>query len=275
MQNNLSFMDLKRKMCAIGANFESIYCQPTITFTRPGTLSPLENTYESFNEYTTENHSSHFLTSLNENSNLNPFGNHYDSGYIQNSSLISSPYLTSVQNTLQHRALNNVKKSIQYQSTPNKAFFNSDHGIEKKPTIEKQTNNKVNFHSITDLATSAISDDSKSESKLSTNLSQNSINSSLNNLNQSNDLLNFNEKLKLMSQMICNKENSNELISRTKRKPRTQISKQQKEILEYAFKMKSYPDSNEIEYLCNLLGFEENVIRIWFQNKRARNKSKN
>lgn len=26
--------------------------------------------------------------------------------------------------------------------------------------------------------------------------------------------------------------------------------------------MKSYPDSHEIEYLCNLLGFEENVIRV-------------
>jgi len=47
-----------------------------------------------------------------------------------------------------------------------------------------------------------------------------------------------------------------------KRKPRTQITKQQREILEYAYKLKCYPDSNEVEYLCHLLGFEENVIRV-------------
>jgi hypothetical protein len=28
--------------------------------------------------------------------------------------------------------------------------------------------------------------------------------------------------------------------------------------------MKSYPDSHEVEYLCHLLGFEENVIRVSF-----------
>ena len=47
-----------------------------------------------------------------------------------------------------------------------------------------------------------------------------------------------------------------------KRRARTQITKKQKEILEYAYAMKSYPDANEIEYMCHLLGFEENVIRV-------------
>ena len=46
------------------------------------------------------------------------------------------------------------------------------------------------------------------------------------------------------------------------RRPRAQISRQQRDILEYAYKLKCYPDSNEVEYLCNILGFEENVIRV-------------
>jgi hypothetical protein len=89
-------------------------------------------------------------------------------------------------------------------------------------------------------------------------------------LNQINSNSNsFNENLKRLSLALENKENKMPTSSNSsssqhqiKRKPRTQITKKQKEILEYAFNMKSYPDSNEVEYLCHLLGFEENVIRV-------------
>lgn len=239
--------------------------QPTITFTQPRSHSPLENTYESFNEYTTENNCTQYPTSFNENmSNLMSFHNQYDSGYSQNNSLINSPFLTSIHNTLQNRALNKIKKNIQFQSTPNKSFINNDQitSANKNKTASNYNKNKVNFHSITDLATSALSDESRlsDESKIHSSVLHSSANSF--NINQSDELLNFNEKLKMMSQWMTNKENSNDLITRTKRKPRTQINKQQREILEYAYKMKSYPDSSEIEYLCTLLGFEENVIRV-------------
>ena len=72
-----------------------------------------------------------------------------------------------------------------------------------------------------------------------------------------------------MSIALQNKENTLPSSSTTittsttmKRKPRTQITKKQKEILDYAYAMKSYPDADEVEYLCHLLGFEENVIRV-------------
>jgi hypothetical protein len=68
-----------------------------------------------------------------------------------------------------------------------------------------------------------------------------------------------------MSLALQNKENtlpSSMLNANSKRKPRTQITKKQKEILDYAFAIKSYPDAHEVEYLCHLLGFEENVIIV-------------
>lgn len=262
----MSLSEFKNKMSNSSSSLENYQLYPTFTFTQTRSHSPLENTYESFNDYSSDNQSSQFLAPSikyeNENvSSSMPMYNQYDSGYIHNSSLVNSPYYSSMKNSIQHRALKNVTTSIRFQSTPNKSFFNIQQNNPKITISEKQKKNTVNFHSILDLATSAISDDSKlcDDSRLSTNISQNFNN----HLNSSNDVLNFNEKLNsLMAELTTNKENSNELITRTKRKPRTQINKQQKDILEYAYKMKSYPDSNEIEYLCNLLRFEENVIRV-------------
>ncbi|CAF0767376.1 unnamed protein product [Brachionus calyciflorus] len=287
MQNN--FYDIRMRefrmnyMNRPNNESESENSYPSISISRSrDSISPLGYT-ESFND-NNESYSSnncHQVSPKSDNINyLIPSYSHgqYDSGFYQNNSVItSSPFLAPIQNTLQNRLLNNVKKSIQFQSTPNKSFNKPDSslgnfsGIETTDKIKKS---KVNFHSIHDLATSSVSitDESKDDSKINASSSHSALNTSS---FQSNEYSSFNEKLKAMSQMISNKENSQELISKTKRKPRTQITKQQKEILEYAYKMKCYPDSNEIEYLCNLLGFEENVIRIWFQNKRARNKNKN
>ena len=85
--------------------------------------------------------------------------------------------------------------------------------------------------------------------------------------NSSSTSLTFNENLRQLSLALQNKENNANYentanANNIKRKPRTQITKKQKEILEYAYNMKSYPDSNEVEYLCHILGFEENVIRV-------------
>ena len=80
--------------------------------------------------------------------------------------------------------------------------------------------------------------------------------------------LNFSESLKQLAQALQDKENTQPqqvpTTAANKRKPRTQITKKQKEILEYAYEMKCYPDAGEVEYLCHLLGFEENVIRVSF-----------
>lgn len=51
-----------------------------------------------------------------------------------------------------------------------------------------------------------------------------------------------------------------------KRKPRAHITKQHKDVLERVYTANKYPDANEVEYLCNLLGFDEQVIRVNLTN---------
>jgi len=178
-------------------------------------------------------------------------------------------------------------KPIQFQSTPNKASNSLQ--------MPAQTS-KVNFHSILDLArsddqklsasinesvntasSSSMACSSNSSGYASASISASSSSSSLSSLTGNNtSIINFHQHLNFLSMTSNNnKENAtSEFLSKNKRKPRTQINRQQREILEYAYNLKGYPDSNEVEYLCNILGFEENVIRIWFQNKRARDKQR-
>lgn len=160
---------------------------------------------------------------------------------------------------------------VQFQSTPN-----------NKPLF---VSNRVNFHSIAELSTSSVKLSSENSSlhdsgyaSISslphTSLSSSSFNESLRNLSESMSANKENvadaddstsAKVVSLIFMLCSALNSlvsASLFIKIKRKPRTSINKQQKEILEYAYKMKPYPDSNEIEYLCQLLGFEENVIRV-------------
>ena len=171
----------------------------------------------------------------------------------------------------------NPKPTIQFQSTPNKNLNSMDSFIQSMPTAPQNTS-RINFRSIDDLAkssTSSISQEAKPKDEVkvarplvlknsntndnvSVNFQPNPSIAALPNTN-----IAFNEQLRMLSQSLYqNKENSQEFLSKIKRKPRTQITKQQREILEYAYSLKSYPDSNEVEYLCHVLGFEENVIRV-------------
>ncbi len=155
---------------------------------------------------------------------------------------------------------------LQYQSTPNKLEGKSE-------TSSVPIKRKANFHSIMDLAKS--SDDSANYSGVSTDagyLSSSSVNHSY--AATANSMIDhFNGFYKSISSKAeaCSKsepeskENlskDREFIYKTKRRARAQISKQQREILEYAYRVKCYPDSAEVEYLCSVLGFEENVIRV-------------
>lgn len=195
-------------------------------------------------------------------------------------------------------------KPIQFQSTPNKSNLSSYNGsmsenflapsvstIKTTTTTTTRTTttttstvlSRVNFHSIHELAKSSSGqeDESKLDAVPLVALDYSS--------GYGSQIQSFNEHLSAFSQSLNDKENHNDeadslikvrlsfnifcsnhihniycLPFKTKRKPRTQINKQQKEILEYAYKMRPYPDANEVEYLCQLLGFEENVIRVTF-----------
>jgi hypothetical protein len=58
------------------------------------------------------------------------------------------------------------------------------------------------------------------------------------------------------------------------KKVRTTFSDQQKMMLEYYFERNPYPDPKEAEDMSERLCLSENVIKVWFQNKRSRDKQR-
>ena len=58
------------------------------------------------------------------------------------------------------------------------------------------------------------------------------------------------------------------------KKIRTTFSDNQKQALEIYFQRNPYPDPRETEELSQSLGLGEAVIKVWFQNKRSRDKQR-
>ena len=211
--------------------------------------------------------------------------NHHDSGMssfsqtfneIPNSS--SPSYPTRTKPLINKNLLHVTGSSGRFQSTPNKSDTQQ---AKTDPSYNLVKKEKTNFHSISDLAKSSDSislfDASENKDMSSGYFSNISttvpvIRSKAEPtgkeivLSVSNSISSFNEHFRKFAVQLENKENDghvdHEFMYKTKRRPRAQISKQQREILEYAYKIKCYPDANEVEYLCNVLGFEENVIRV-------------
>jgi hypothetical protein len=188
----------------------------------------------------TSNSSSSFILS-NSTNHSSP-----SNSYLNNSSYLNNITSRPTQSYNYLTTTTSTTKS-QFQSTPNKSSLSQ---------VISKSKNKCNFHSILDLAQSSQTQTlPPTPLKIAQEQKSTNVTSS------------FNENLKQMSLALQNKENTLPSSSSTsnanmKRKPRTQITKKQKEILDYAFAMKSYPDAHEVEYLCHLLGFEENVIRV-------------
>ena len=133
------------------------------------------------------------------------------------------------------------------------------HSTVSKPTIKP----KVNFHSIVDLATSespkSFNDSGFISSYLNSILMTSSLNSSYN--NESNSTLE-------------EKENNESRLLTDSKKLRTTFTDNQKRMLDEYFATNPYPDPKEAEDLSQQLNLPENVIKVWFQNKRSRNKQK-
>ncbi len=51
---------------------------------------------------------------------------------------------------------------------------------------------------------------------------------------------------------------------------RTEYSDKQRAILEQAFSITNYPDDVRRQQLAHELKLEESVIKVWFQNRRAK-----
>ncbi|CAF0870656.1 unnamed protein product [Adineta ricciae] len=57
------------------------------------------------------------------------------------------------------------------------------------------------------------------------------------------------------------------------KKPRTAFTDDQKQCLDRFYSFNRYPDPSQMETLSQLLSLEERVIRVWFQNKRSRERT--
>jgi hypothetical protein len=71
-----------------------------------------------------------------------------------------------------------------------------------------------------------------------------------------------------------NKAQANEAQSVDNKKNRTTFTDHQKRMLDVYFIKNPYPDPKETEDLSQQLVLPENVIKVWFQNKRSRDKQR-
>ncbi|CAF3754490.1 unnamed protein product [Adineta steineri] len=75
------------------------------------------------------------------------------------------------------------------------------------------------------------------------------------------------------SPIVDNKKQNNESKNNKSKKIRTAFTDHQKLSLDRFYSTNRYPDPTEMETLSRLLSLEEKVIRVWFQNKRSREKN--
>ncbi|CAF0796527.1 unnamed protein product [Rotaria sordida] len=69
------------------------------------------------------------------------------------------------------------------------------------------------------------------------------------------------------------KKQNNESKNKKIKKIRTAFTDHQKMSLDRFYATNRYPDPTQMETLSRLLSLEEKVIRVWFQNKRSREKN--
>lgn len=124
-------------------------------------------------------------------------------------------------------------------------------GLKSKP--------KVNFHSIDDLV-----------GEKSPQSNDSGFQSLVNSINQTPILSQSDFKQKLDED--DDKENSKKCDNG--KKFRTTFSEEQKLALDAYFQKNPYPDPKETEELSQELVLPENVIKVWFQNKRSRDKQR-
>lgn len=70
------------------------------------------------------------------------------------------------------------------------------------------------------------------------------------------------------------RKNNLDLAASNSKKMRTTFTEQQKRALDVYFQRNPYPDPRETEELSQQLVLPENVIKVWFQNKRSRDKQR-
>jgi hypothetical protein len=83
---------------------------------------------------------------------------------------------------------------------------------------------------------------------------------------------NLNETIETENEQDENRDSEKVKQSLNSKKVRTTFTDQQKAALDKYFRRNPYPDPKETEDLSRQLSLPENVIKVWFQNKRSRDK---
>lgn len=133
---------------------------------------------------------------------------------------------------------------------------------QQQQVLKTATKPRANFHSIDDLASSSSSSGSPSDSDsgYSTRLYDHEQSTA-----KKLDMSDAEEPLPV-PQSADNQANS--------KKVRTTFTDGQKKALDVYFQRNPYPDPRETEELSQQLVLPENVIKVWFQNKRSRDKQR-
>lgn len=119
----------------------------------------------------------------------------------------------------------------------------------------------VNFHSIEDIVYGGTSfNSSNNDSGISQSF----------NSNQSK----FTNESEESTEQNDDKENQTKSTGKNDKKFRTTFTDEQKKMLDIYFSQNPYPDPKETEDMSLHLGLPENVIKVWFQNKRSRDKQR-
>ena len=176
----------------------------------------------------------------------------------------STPEITHQQTSL-------VLQSLEYLKRVQLSAIQNANRVQQLTTRKP----RVNFHSIEDLATTESSSTSESmtDSGFCSSYNQTSHDSSHHrhaNVAEESD----SEDVEVSD----NKENMmgrrNEHGSNASKKLRTTFTEAQKQALDVYFQRNPYPDPRETEELSQQLVLPENVIKVWFQNKRSRDKQR-
>ncbi|CAF0742750.1 unnamed protein product [Didymodactylos carnosus] len=144
-------------------------------------------------------------------------------------------------------------------------------------TLEQtKSSNRVNFRSIAELATSSSTPNSNSHedsgynSILTTSENQ-KMSSSIDNDDSCDESQDENAQVSVEKKVDSSLAKTD---MNGKKKNRTQFTDNQKWALDRFYATQSYPDPSQMELLSRQLSLEEKVIRVWFQNKRSRDKTR-
>ncbi len=157
--------------------------------------------------------------------------------------------------------ISNIERQIPYSAFQLFRFKSQFESTPKNTQIRKP---RVNFHSIDDIVNGGKTnvDDSIEDSGI-----QSASNTASNVSNFESPQQDYTDDDK---ENDAKKNN----FSANNKKIRTTFTDQQKWMLEQYFHQNPYPDPRETEELSKQLSLAENVIKVWFQNKRSRDKQR-